>query len=247
MTIRYSFPIKMRDYPDSFFCIYAAASKLALETLDGSPISNESRTVELLLSNIEKKLAGHGFSAYSTDIGGKWQNFNRRNSIDTSCLIPLVKEVYINESTSEYQITFDGESLAQCELTGLESALTVANIMEAEFDGGVVLVQLAVDTENIFLNDRLDDCDLSGLSPDFESKPSNGEDSEKFNCLLCGAKGNHNYESGQNGGLNDNDWADYCESLECESCNHSESITGVIDGGGCVERQGEWDSFESIN
>lgn len=238
----------MRDYPDSLFCIYAAASKLALKTLDGSPISNESRTVELLLSNIEKKLAGHGFSAYITDIGGKWLNFNRCNSIETSCLIPLIKEIYIKEITSEYQITLDRGSLVSCELIGLEIAITAANITEVECDGGVVPVQLIIDNDDMFLNDRLDDCDLSGLCLDIESKTTNDEtDTGKFKCLLCGAEGSHNYESGQDGGLNDNDWADYCESLECESCNHSESITGVIDGGGHVERQDNWDNFEPIN
>jgi hypothetical protein len=143
--LKYSFPIKTKDYPDDIFCIYAATnnSEYHLKSDDIS-IINQSRTIEILLSNIEVELDKYGFSASRTASGFEWHTFNSMNSLETSCLIPLIKEMYIKDSSGEYTIFFDSECLSQRELGIFEEALNKGGIISADCGDGWVPVNLKI-------------------------------------------------------------------------------------------------------
>ncbi len=66
---------------------------------------------------------------------------------------------------------------------------------------------------------------------------------DTYKCLTCGAVGMHNYDTNQDGEINDNDWAGFSESLECDECGNHESVGGWIDGSGYFETE-EWAEFE---
>jgi len=66
---------------------------------------------------------------------------------------------------------------------------------------------------------------------------------ENYKCLSCEAIGEHNYETHQDGEINDNDWAGFSETLECEKCGKDERVGGWIDGSGYFETE-SWIEFE---
>lgn len=53
---------------------------------------------------------------------------------------------------------------------------------------------------------------------------------EHYKCLECGAIGTHNFNSWTESYCEENYWAEYNESLNCENCLNSEWISGRKDG-----------------
>ncbi len=68
---------------------------------------------------------------------------------------------------------------------------------------------------------------------------------ELYKCLSCQTTGDHNHNTDQDGDINENDWAAYSETLECENCGEVETIDGFIDGGDNINIA-SWTNFEKV-
>jgi hypothetical protein len=67
-----------------------------------------------------------------------------------------------------------------------------------------------------------------------------------YKCLNCGSIGEHNFDSYHDGDFGEALWTEYQQSLECDKCGNSETVTGHIDD--LLEiTVDSWSRFEEVD